>query len=458
MTDFSNLPLSQALRPGLDALGYTTLTPVQAQSLPAILAGQDVIAQAPTGSGKTAAFGLGLLHRLDPAEPRAQALVVCPTRELADQVGQQLRKLATGIPNMKLLVLTGGTPLAPQLASLEAHDPQVVVGTPGRLQELARKRALHLGRVRTLVLDEADRMLDMGFEEPIRELASRCDKHRQSLLFSATFPEAIRSLARELLNTPVEVTVAGADTTPEIDQQFFEVDPAYRQKAVAGLLLRFNPESSVVFCNTRKEVDEVAGSLQQFGFSALALHGDMEQRDRDEVLLRLVNRSCNVLVASDVAARGLDVEDLAAVINYELPTDAESYRHRIGRTGRAGKRGLALSLVAPRELARAQALEAEAGQPLNWSRAPLATARPAQLPQAAMTTLRIDGGKTDKLRAGDILGALTGDAGLSGAAIGKIAIYPTRSYVAIARAQASKALAHLQAGKIKGRRFRVSKL
>ncbi|XQA67419.1 ATP-dependent RNA helicase DbpA [Xanthomonas sacchari] len=458
MNDFATLSLSPALAPGIDALGYTSMTPVQAQSLPPILAGQDVIVQAPTGSGKTAAFGLGLLHKLDPALSRAQALVLCPTRELADQVGKQLRKLATGIPNMKLVVLTGGMPLAPQLASLEAHDPQVVVGTPGRIQELARKRALHLGGVRTLVLDEADRMLDMGFEEPIREIASRCDKHRQSLLFSATFPEEIRALARDLLKEPAEITVEGADSAPEIDQQFFEVDPTYRQKAVAGLLLRFTPESSVVFCNTRKEVDEVAGSLQQFGFSALALHGDMEQRDRDEVLVRFVNRSCNVLVASDVAARGLDVEDLAAVINYELPTDTETYRHRIGRTARAGKHGLALSLVAPRETARAQALETEQGQPLRWSRAPLATARPAQLPQAAMVTLRIDGGKTDKLRPGDILGALTGDAGLSGAAIGKIAIYPTRSYVAIARAHAGKALAQLQAGKIKGRRFRVAKL
>ncbi len=458
MTEFATLPLSPSLLPGIDALGYTTLTPVQAQSLPPILQGLDVIAQAPTGSGKTAAFGLGLLQKLDPGTSRAQALVLCPTRELADQVGKQVRRLATGIPNMKLVVLTGGMPLGPQLASLEAHDPQVVVGTPGRIQELARKRVLHLGGVRTLVLDEADRMLDMGFEEPIREIAGRCDRHRQSLLFSATFPDSIRALARELLKTPVEITVEGADSAPQIDQQFFEVDPVYRQKAVAGLLLRFNPESSVVFCNTRKEVDEVAHSLQQFGFSALALHGDMEQRDRDEVLLRFVNHSCNVLVASDVAARGLDVEDLTAVVNYELPTDTETYRHRIGRTARAGKHGLALSLVAPREVARAQALEAERGAPLNWSRAPLATARPAQLPQAAMTTLRIDGGKTDKLRPGDILGALTGEAGLSAAAIGKIAIHPTRSYVAVASAQVGKALSRLQAGKIKGRRFRVSPL
>jgi ATP-independent RNA helicase DbpA len=458
MTAFSSLPLSPALAAGIDALGYSSLTPVQALSLPPILDGRDLIAQAPTGSGKTAAFGLGLLNRLDPSLIRAQALVLCPTRELADQVGKQLRKLATGIPNLKLLVLTGGVPLGPQLASLQAHDPHVVVGTPGRVQELARKRALHLGGVRTLVLDEADRMLDMGFEEPIREIAGRCDRNRQSLLFSATFPEAIRELARQLLNTPAEVTIEGAHSEPDIDQQVFEVDSAHRQKAVAGLLLRFSPESAVVFCNTRKDVDEVANSLQQFGFSALALHGDMEQRDRDEVLVRFANRSCNVLVASDVAARGLDVEDIDAVINYELPTDVASYRHRIGRTARAGKSGRALSLVAAREQSRVQLIESELQQKLPSSNAPLATARPAQLPQAAMTTLRIDGGKTDKLRPGDILGALTGEAGLSGAAIGKIAIYPTRSYVAVARQHAAKALARLEAGKIKGRRFRVRKL
>jgi len=458
MTDFASLPLSPALLPGLDALGYTAATPIQAQSLPPILDGRDLLAQAPTGSGKTAAFGLGLLQRLDPAESRCQALVLCPTRELADQVGRQLRRLATGIPNLKLSVLTGGMALEPQIASLEAHDPQVVVGTPGRVQELARKRVLHLGVVRTLVLDEADRMLDMGFEEPVREIANRCHGQRQTLLFSATFPDSIRELARQLLRDPVEVSVEGGESAPDIEQRFFDVDAQFRQKAVAGLLLRYRPESAVVFCNTRKDVDEVAGSLRQFGFSALALHGDMEQRDRDEVLLQLANRSCNVLVASDVAARGLDVEDLAAVVNYELPTDVDAYRHRIGRTGRAGRRGLALSLVAGRENTRAEMIAAAQDSPPPRENAPLATGRPAQPAQAPMTTLRIDGGKTDKLRPGDILGALTGEAGLPGPAIGKIVIGATRSYVAIANAQVGRALQRLEAGKIKGRRFRVRKL
>ena len=330
MNEFSTLPLSPALQPGLEALGYTTLTAIQARSLPAILDRRDVIAQAPTGSGKTAAFGLGLLQALDPATQRVQALVLCPTRELADQVGKQIRKLATGIPNLKLVMLTGGMPLGPQLASLEAHDPHVVVGTPGRIQELGRKRVLKLGGVTTLVLDEADRMLDMGFEEPIREIAGRTSKDRQTLLFSATYPDEIREIARVLLRDPVEVTVQGADNAPAIRHLFCEVDLASKQKALAGLLLKYTPESTVVFCNTRRDVDDVANSLQQFGFSALPLHGEMEQRDRDEVLVRFANRSCNVLVASDVAARGLDVQDLAAVINYELPTDIETYEHRVG--------------------------------------------------------------------------------------------------------------------------------
>ncbi len=457
MNDFSTLALSPGLKQGVEACGYTQMTPIQAESLPAILAGRDVIAQAPTGSGKTAAFGLGLLHRLDPALIRAQALVLCPTRELADQVGKQLRKLASGIPNLKVLVLTGGMPLAPQLASL-THDPHVVVGTPGRIQELMRKKVLHLGGVRTLVLDEADRMLDMGFEEPIREIIGKTPKDRQSLLFSATFPEAIRVIARNAMREPLEVSAGGVVEQPAVEQTFYEVDLPRKQTALAALLSEQRPESSVVFCNTRRDVDEVAGSLQHFGFSALALHGDMEQRDRDEVLVRFANRSCNVLVASDVAARGLDIDDLATVVNYELPTDPDVYVHRIGRTGRAGRGGQVLSLCSPREVPRAHVLEERQGSPLHWKRV-VATAPAARgAPQAAMATLRIDAGRTDKLRPGDILGALTGDAGLAASAIGKIDIFATRSYVAIQRAQANNALARLDAGKIKGRNFRVRKI
>ena len=457
MTEFTDLPLDPALFQGLDALGHVQMTPIQAQSLPALLEGRDVIAQAPTGSGKTAAFGLGLLHRLDASQIRLQALVLCPTRELADQVSKHVRKLATGIANLKLLTLTGGMPLGPQLASL-AHEPHVVVGTPGRVQELLRKQALDLRGVRTLVLDEADRMLDMGFEEPIREIIGKTPKDRQTLLFSATYPEAIREIGRKYMRTPLEVSVEAAATQAPIEERFFEVDERQKTAALAGLLLEYNPESAVVFCNMRRDADDVASSLAHVGFSAAALHGDMEQRDRDEVLVQFANRSCNVLVASDVAARGLDIDDLAAVVNYELPTDPDVYVHRIGRTGRAGREGLALSLVAPREMPRALQLEALQGTPLRWVRATLANLKTCKAPPATMTTLRIDAGRGDKLRPGDIVGALTGDAGLKADAIGKIDVFATRSYVAIARQQAETALGKLQAGRIKGRNFRVRRI
>ncbi|WP_132987148.1 ATP-dependent RNA helicase DbpA [Luteimonas terricola] len=452
--DFASLEVPPALLQGVEALGFTTMTPIQAQALPAILDGRDVIAQAPTGSGKTAAFGLGLLHRLDPALGTTQALVLCPTRELADQVGKQMRRLALGIPNLKVSILCGGIPLGPQLASL-THAPHVVVGTPGRIQELAAKGALSLKSVRTLVLDEADRMLDMGFEDDIRDLVKRTPKDRQGLLFSATFPDAIRALGQTMLREPLEVSIDGGAQPAAIEQLFFEAEPTRRAPLLAALLLRHRPESAVVFCNTRADTREVVGSLEHYGFSALALHGDMEQRDRDEVLLQFANRSCSVLVASDVAARGLDVEDIGAVVNYELPTDVDTYLHRVGRTGRAGRAGLALSLVTPRERPRAELVAERQGKPLRWESVAPLSGKATNVPVPAMATLRIDAGRGDKLRPGDIVGALTGDAGLHKDAIGKIDVFATRSYVAIARGKATQALERLRAGKIKGRKFRV---
>jgi ATP-independent RNA helicase DbpA len=301
-------------------------------------------------------------------------------------------------------------------------------------------------------------MLDMGFEESIREIVGKTPSSRQTLLFSATYPAAIRAIARDSLRDPLEVTVAGEVEQPSIEQAFFEIDLPRKPAALAALLLQHRPESSVVFCNTRRDVDDVVEALGGYRIAALALHGDIDQRDRDEVLVRFANRSCRVLVASDVAARGLDIKDLAAVVNYELPPDPDIYVHRIGRTARAGQAGLALNLVTPREMPRALALEKQQGTALRWQSVPgLNTGAPNAL-QAAMVTLRIDGGKTDKVRPGDILGALTGDAGLQADAVGKIDVFATRSYVAIARDVADKALHRLRAGKIKGRSFRVARI
>ena len=457
-TEFSALPLSAPLLKAIDALNYTRMTPVQAQSLPSILAGRDLIGQAPTGSGKTVAFGLGLLHHLDPELRRVQALVLCPTRELADQVAKEIRRLAAAIANLKVLILTGGVPLGPQLASLR-KDSHVVVGTPGRVQEMLRKKVLHFAHVRTLVLDEADRMLDMGFEEAIREIVGKTPPRRQTLLFSATYPEEIRAIGRSVLRDPLEVTVAA--TTSEqapLEQLFFETELKNKPALLAGVLLHYKPESSVVFCNTRSDVADVADALNELGFSALALHGDLEQRDRDEVLVRFANRSCSVLVASDVAARGLDIKELAAVVNYELPHDPDTYVHRIGRTARAGRGGLVLSLVTPREMPRALELERKQDVPLRWAKAAPLSSKVTNALSAAMVTLRIDAGRADKLRPGDVLGALTGDAGLAAENVGKIDVFATRAYVAIARAVADKALARLRSGKIKGRKIRVEKI
>ncbi|MGN6705984.1 MAG: ATP-dependent RNA helicase DbpA [Rhodanobacter sp.] len=458
MPAFDTLPLKPALLASIDALGYTDMTPVQAQSLPPMLEGRDVIAQAQTGSGKTAAFGLSLLQALDADTIRLQALVLCPTRELADQVSKAIRKLAANIPNVKLLTLCGGMPLGPQLASL-THDPHIVVGTPGRVQEHLKRGSLHGGGIKVLVLDEADRMLDMGFAEAIDDIIGRIARHHQTLLFSATYPDEIRAVSQRVQKNPIEVTVAvPADGKPAIEQRFHEVEPAQKPDALAQLLAGERGGQALVFCNMRREVDAVAQELDRRGFSALALHGDMEQRDRDEVLVRFANHSCAVLVATDVAARGLDIAALPLVISYDIAHDPETHTHRIGRTGRAGEAGLAVTLCTPRERPKATNIEETNGAPLPWRPLKIAPPRGKTLHLAPMKTLVIDAGRQDKLRPGDILGALTGDAGLDAKDIGKIDVFATRAYVAITRALADKALERLRAGRIKGRNFRVRAL
>jgi ATP-independent RNA helicase DbpA len=456
MTEFTTLDLAPALARAAGTLGFETLTDVQAQALPPILAGRDVIAQAMTGSGKTAAFGFGLLQKVDPALVRIQALVLCPTRELADQVSKDLRRFAAFLPNIKLLTLCGGIPLRPQLASL-AHPPHVVVGTPGRILELLDKDALELDGVRVAVLDEADRMLDMGFEDDIRAILKRAPKDRQTLLFSATYPDEIRALSRGFQRDPLEVTVQTTLGEDALEQWFHEVPADRRFEALATLLARETAESAVVFCNTRKDTQDVADQLWKRGFSALALHGDLEQRERDEVLVRFSNRSCRVLVATDVAARGLDIKDLPLVVSYELPTDPDVHVHRIGRTARAGGKGKVLNLVAPAEVARTAAIEVRQQAPVRWAGLALKAGARAEQP-APWTTLAVDAGRTDKLRPGDLLGALTGTAGLPKEAVGKIDVFATRTYVALRREDADRALEKLRAGGIKGRKFRVRKI
>jgi ATP-independent RNA helicase DbpA len=449
-TSFDTLPLSPAALENLRRLGYLEMTVIQAASLPPALAGRDVIAQAKTGSGKTAAFALALLARLDGRSFSVQALVLCPTRELADQVTTEIRRLARAEDNIKVVTLAGGVPLRGQTASLE-RGAHVVVGTPGRVLDHLDRGNLALTAPNTLVLDEADRMLDMGFVDDMARVARQCPPERQTLLFSATYPEGIAKLAAQFMREPVTVKVEAQHGSEQIEQRWYEVRESERLPAVARLLEHFRPASTLAFCNTKARCRELAELLQAQGYSALALHGDLEQRDRDQVLVRFANGSCSVLVATDVAARGLDVAGLAAVINVDVPPDPEQHVHRIGRTGRAGETGLALGLASLDEMGAVGRIEQLQGRPSVWH--PLAELTPAGggrlLP--GMATIHIQAGRKDKIRPGDVLGALTADLGYTREQVGKIDINEFATYVAVQRGIAHEAVARLNQGRIKGR-------
>jgi ATP-independent RNA helicase DbpA len=456
---FSGLPLSSAQLDALNGLGYTEMTPVQAQSLPAILARKDVIIQAKTGSGKTAAFAIGLLHHLNPRHFGVQAMVMCPTRELAEQVGDAIRQLASRMPNIKVVMLCGGKPFGAQRHSLE-HGAHVVVGTPGRIQDHLQRHTLNLAGLTTFILDEADRMLDMGFAEVMASITATLPKARQTLLLSATFPDDIRKISRSIQREPVlikaDTVIAPDDIT--LEQLFFEIQKHERDTALLALFEHYQPQNAMVFCNTKKQCDDVARFLQAHDIEAAAIHGDLEQRQRDQVLLQFANDSCPVLIASDVAARGLDIPALEMVVNFELPRDADTYVHRIGRTGRAGQSGKAFSLVTPAEAPRMRVVEDHLNITGICDQLASLDRDPNYGLRGAMATVQIDAGRKQKIRPGDVLGALTGDAGLDAKAIGKIAIADNVSHVAISRAALHQAMRYLSQGKVKGRAIRARHL
>ncbi len=431
------------------------MTPIQEKSLPLILSGKDVIAQGKTGSGKTAAFALGLLHKLEVKRFCVQSLVLCPTRELADQVAKEIRRLARTIHNIKVLTLCGGMPFGPQIGSLE-HGAHIIVGTPGRIEEHLRKQTLKLEQLTTLVLDEADRMLEMGFQSAMDAIVEQTPKQRQTLLFSATFPEQIKSIANRIMQEPAMVQVTSTHDELSIEQHFYEVDDnEERLTALRLLLLHYQSESSVVFCNTKKETQEIADTLSDYGFSVLALHGDLEQRDRDQTLVRFANKSISVLVATDVASRGLDIDAIDLVINYHIAHDTEVYIHRIGRTGRAGNKGVACSLFSDKESYKIALLGDYLDKMIKGETWPSRKLLDKQPVDSRMATILIDGGKKQKVRPGDILGALTGKNGITGKQVGKIHISDNRAYVAVDKDIARVALKKLSDGKLKGRSFRV---
>ena len=433
------------------------MTPIQALSLPESLKGKDILAQAKTGSGKTAAFAISLLNKLDAKQYQTQALVLCPTRELADQVSNETRRLARAIPNTKIITLCGGKPMHPQLASLE-HSPHIVVGTPGRILKHLEKGTLELNNLQTLVLDEADRMLDMGFYDDIMKIISFAPKQRQTLLFSATYPEQIKKVSDSIQHEPVDVRVESTPMHNKIKQVFYEIQKGERAKVLVSLLKHYKPESCVVFCNRKQQCNELAEDLWQQGFHAQALHGDLEQKDRDRVLVQFSNKSSSILIATDVAARGLDIKDLPVVINYDLAHAPDIHIHRIGRTGRAGNEGLALSLFMASEAQKIIAIEEYQDGAVKVLKPNSLNTPKSYKPTPAMSTLLISGGRKDKVRAGDILGALTASKIIKGAQIGKINIFDTLAYVAVERPVAKQALKILTEDKIKGRKFRVRKL
>jgi len=453
-SDFSQLPLSPAMLANLQQLGYLSMTPIQAASLPPALLGKDIIAQAKTGSGKTAAFALTLLTNLNPRRFAVQTLVLCPTRELADQVTTEIRRLARAEDNIKVVTLCGGVPLRGQLATLE-HGAHIVVGTPGRLMDHLERGSLQLEALNTLVLDEADRMLDMGFFEDIVRVARQCPKTRQTLLFSATYPEGIAKLSAQFMREPVTVTVQAQHAGEQIEQRWYEVGDNERLDVVSRLLMHFRPASTLAFCNTKAQCRDLVAVLQAQGFSALALFGELEQRERDQVLVRFANKSCSVLVATDVAARGLDIASLAAVINVDVTPDSEVHIHRIGRTGRAGESGLALNLASLDEMGSVGKIEQLQGRESNWH--PLSELVPnGKGPLVPpMATLHIQGGRKEKIRPGDVLGALTADLGYSREQVGKINVNEWSTYVAVDRAIAHTVASRLNDGRIKGKSVKV---
>ncbi|HCA26908.1 MAG TPA: ATP-dependent RNA helicase DbpA [Betaproteobacteria bacterium] len=462
---FSSLGLFPDILRAVSDAGYTEPTPIQAQAIPVVLEGRDIMAGAQTGTGKTAAFTLPLLHRLtpyantstSPAMHPVRGLILTPTRELAIQVEESVRDYSRYVA-LRSAAVFGGVNIKPQIQTMQ-RGVEILVATPGRLLDLMQQKSVTLGKVDILVLDEADRMLDMGFYEDIAEIVAATPGHRQTLLFSATYPEAIKDISASMQNNPGRVSIEAAHTQDKIKQLFFEVaDKGKRAAALVTLLGHYHPASCVIFCNTKLQCQAIADTLQEKGFSALALHGDLEQRDRDQVLLRFSNKSCAILVATDVAARGIDIKDLEAVINFELSHDPEVHIHRIGRTGRAGKSGLALSLYIAAESHRVNAIEDYQKNPISLSALDTLKVNQKLDLRPPMVTLCIEGGRKNKVRPGDIPGALTNESGITGDQVGKIDIFDHQAYVAIERSSVDKALQQLTRGKIKGRYFKVRKL
>ena len=455
MPSFQDLKLNDALTRRLQELDYHTPTPVQEATIPLLLQGNDVAGQAETGSGKTAAYGLPILQQVNTDLQQVQALVVVPTRELAVQVRQELKNLAQLIPNLKISAFYGGHAFSQERASL-AFPPQILVGTPGRLTDHLKRQTLYLGAVKQLVLDEADKLLEMGFEEELDEVMAALPRQRQTLLFSATMPDGVNELISNSLKNPHFVKATATTIPKQLRLIGIKTEAKAKKEALTALLAGIDHAGTVVFANTRATTDALTSQLQAQQFAASALHGGMEQPDRDKEMTLFRNGTTAILVATDLAARGLDIDALTTIIHYELPDDEAAYLHRSGRTGRAGKSGTVYTLASPREEQKLR----------DWGHVrmdewlkpeSLPKPKPAAAPETAaqFATLHINAGRKDKISPRDIVGALIAEAGLAADQIGKIEVQDRFSYVAVPKDQSQRIASKLINGKIKGRKFKV---
>lgn len=518
-TTFESLNLSSEINRAVSEMGFEEPSPIQAQSIPLLLKGKDVIGQAQTGTGKTAAFGIPILELVDPNNRKPQSIVLCPTRELAIQVAEELRKLSKYAEGLKILPIYGGQSIDRQIRGLK-KGVQVVIGTPGRVLDHIRRRTLKLDQVKMFVLDEADEMLDMGFREDIESVLNSVPEERQTILFSATIPKPILDLAGKYQKNPQLVKVVHKQlTVPNIDQVYYEVKERDKLEVMARLMDIHNPKLALVFCNTKRKVDELVEKISARGFFADALHGDLKQKQRDRVMDKFRNGTIDILVATDVAARGIDVDDVEAVFNYDIPQNEEYYVHRIGRTGRAGRGGTAITFVAGREIRKLKDIQRYTKTKIKFQRVPsvsdveeskinlfldrvrgiieegdlgkhisilerllqeeynsldVAAALVKMIyekenkatdisendfedtgAEPGMVRLFINVGRKQKIQPGDIVGSIAGETGLPGRLIGSIDIYDRFTFVEVPREYAKDVLRIMKDNQIKGNRINI---
>ncbi|NLJ95859.1 MAG: DEAD/DEAH box helicase [Clostridiales bacterium] len=507
----------------VEDMGFEELSPIQVKAIPAMLRGKDIIGQAQTGTGKTAAFGIPILQNINAKDKSIQAMVLCPTRELAVQVADELRKLAKYMHGIKILPIYGGQEISKQIRSLKGGI-QVIIGTPGRVMDHMRRKTIRTANVKMIVLDEADEMLNMGFREDIETILNDMPEARNIALFSATMPRPIMEIARTYQDDAQIIKVIRKElTVPKIEQYYYEVSPKMKEEVLSRLIDIYNPKLSLVFCNTKKMVDELTSNLQGRGYFAEGLHGDMKQQQRDRVMKSFRDGRTDILVATDVAARGIDVDDVEAVFNYDVPQDDEYYVHRIGRTGRAGREGMAFTLVVGKEVYKLRDIqrycktriklqpipsvydvtEVKAEKILDkiynileeedltkmidmiqdrineeskYTSLDVAAAflkylmgddkGEADIDRAysdfgdtgaeeGMVRLFINLGKKQKIRPGDILGAIAGETGMPGKLVGTIDMYDKYTFVEVPREYASDVIQTMKTSKIKGKSLNI---